>query len=89
MELNPILMRQYADFLEESSRQIVELCNQIEGTLEIASGCMDEESGRDAAARLYDNMETIKKNVPIEDDAVRRLVYALKYVEEAKNVYRR
>jgi len=52
-------MAEYADFLDETSRRIIELCNNIEETLVLAVQCMDQQSGRGAAQRLAQNLENI------------------------------
>lgn len=88
MELNRGLMSQYAEFLEENTRQIVELCNNVQEALAIARHCLDQSSGVVAAAELYNNMENIRKAVPIEDNAIKRLVLAKKYSMDAENVFR-
>lgn len=87
MNVNTELMAQYAEFLSEKSLQIINLCNQIEGMIGIAVQCMDQQSGRGAANRLTQNMENIKANVPIGEDASKRLVLSRKRVEDAGRVF--
>lgn len=82
-------MGEYAEFLDENSRKIVELCTKIEETLVVAVQCMDQQSGRGAAQRMAQNLENIKKNVPISDDASKRLVLSKKYVDSASSVFGR
>jgi hypothetical protein len=82
-------MEEYAKFLDENSRKIVELCTKIEAALVLAVQCMDKESGRGAAERMAQNLENIKKNVPISDDASKRLVLSKKYVDSAGTVFGR
>ena len=82
-------MGEYAEFLDENSRKIVELCNKIEETLALAVQCMDQQSGRGAAQRMAQNLENIKNNVPISDDASKRLVLSKKYVDSASSVFGR
>lgn len=87
MIVNTQKMGEYADFLEENSARIKELCNEIEESLIIAVQCMDQQSGRAAASRMARNLENIKKNVPISDDASKRLVKSKKYIGDARNVF--
>lgn len=89
MEVNTVLMEQYARFLEEKSRQIVALCNQLGANLAVANQCMDQNSGRAAAARMAQNIENVKKSVPISDDAAKRLILSKKYVDSAGRVFGR
>ncbi len=82
-------MSEYADFLEENSKKIITLCSKIEESLAIAVQCMDQDSGRAAAQRMAQNLENIKNNVPICDDANKRLVLSKKYIDNASSVFRR
>ena len=87
MNVNTDKMQEYATFLDETSRQIVSLCEKIEEGLLIAIQCMDQQSGRAAAVRLGQNIDNIKKNVPISDDASNRLKLAKKYIDSAGRVF--
>lgn len=87
MNVNTQLMAQYADFLENKSREIQELCVQVEQLMQVAVQCMDQQSGRQAAARLAQNMENIRANVPISDDAAKRLLLSKRMVDGAMNVF--
>lgn len=89
MNVNTQKMEEYADFLEENSRKIVALCNKLEQNLTIAVQCMDQQSGRNAAHRMAQNLENIKKTVPLSGEAVRRLVRSKKYVDSAQHVFGR
>lgn len=80
-------MQAYADFLEDKSANIIELCNRIEENLMVAVQCMDQQSGRGAAQRLAQNLDNIKASVPISDDACKRLILSLKHVNNAGNVF--
>lgn len=80
-------MTEYADFLDETSRKIVALCSKIEESLIMAVQCMDQQSGRRAAQRMAQNLENIKNNVPISDDASKRLVLSKKHVDSAGTVF--
>lgn len=82
-------MSEYAAFLDENSRKIVALCTKIEESLVLAVQCMDQQSGRGAAQRMAQNLENIKNNVPISDDASKRLVLSKKYVDSAGTVFGR
>ena len=89
MNVNTQKMEEYADFLEENSRNIVNLCNELERCLTIAVQCMDQDSGHAAALRMAENIENIKNNVPISNDAAKRLQLSRKYIHSATNVFRR
>lgn len=89
MNVNTQKMEEYAEFLEENSRKIIALCNKLEESLVIAVQCMDQHSGRSAAQRMAQNLENIKNNVPISDDASKRLVLSKKYVDGAGRVFGR
>lgn len=89
MNVNTQKMEEYAEFLEENSRKIIALCNKLEESLVIAVQCMDQQSGRSAAQRMARNLENIKNNVPINDDASKRLVLSKKYVDSAGHVFGR
>ena len=89
MDVNTQKMEEYATFLEENSRKIIELCNKLEESLVVAVQCMDQQSGHGAAQRMAQNLENIKKNVPISDDASRRLTLSKKYVDDAGQVFGR
>ena len=89
MNVNTELMGRYAEFLEDHSRQIVSLCQQLENCLTIAVQCMDQQSGRAAALRMAQNVENIKNNVPMADDACQRLILSKTHVEGATMVFRR
>ena len=89
MNVNTSLMAQYASFLEEKSRSIVNLCNQLEECLTVAVQCMDQQSGRAAAQRMAQNVENVKNNVPMADDASKRLILSLKHVNSATQVFGR
>lgn len=89
MNVNTQKMEEYAEFLEENSRKIITLCNKLEESLVIAVQCMDQQSGRSAAQRIAQNLENIKNNVPISDDASKRLVLSKKYVDSAGHVFGR
>lgn len=87
MNVNTEKMVEYANFLETNSRNIINLCNEIEQALAIAVQCMDQQSGRGAAQRMAQNMENIKNNVPLSDDACQRLVLSKRYVDSAGQVF--
>lgn len=89
MNVDTQKMEEYAEFLEENSRKIIDLCNKLEENLIIAVQCMDQQSGRSAAQRLAQNLEKIKSNVPISDDASKRLVLSKKYIDNARHVFGR
>lgn len=89
MNVNTQKMEEYAGFLEENSRKIIELCNKLEESLVMAVQCMDQQSGRSAAQRMAQNLENIKNNVPISDDASRRLILSKKHVDSAGQVFGR
>ena len=89
MNVNTLKMEEYAAFLEENSRNIVDLCNKLEECLAIAVQCMDQHSGRAAALRMAENIENIKNNVPISNDAAKRLQLSKKYIHSATDVFRR
>lgn len=89
MNVNTMKMEEYAQFLEEKSRNIIELCNHIQEDLIIAMQCMDQQSGQGAAMRMGNNIENIKRSVPVSDDAARRLVLSKKYVDSAGSIFRR
>lgn len=89
MNVNTGKMTEYAEFLDETSRKIVSLCSKIEESLIMAVQCMDQQSGRSAAQRMAQNLENIKNNVPISDDASKRLVLSKKYVDSAGQVFGR
>lgn len=89
MNVNTQKMEEYAVFLEENSRKIIELCNKLEESLIMAVQCMDQQSGRSAAQRMAQNLENIKNNVPISDDASRRLILSKKHIDSAGQVFGR
>ena len=89
MNLNTDLMDAYAQFLEDHSREIINLCGQLEECLNIAVQCMDQQSGLAAAARMARNIENVRKNVPMSDDACKRLVLARRQVDSATQVFGR
>jgi len=89
MNVETTKMAEYAAFLDENSRKIIALCTEIEGCLAVAIQCMDQQSGRGAALRMEKNMDNIKRNVPISDDASKRLVLAKKYIDSAGTVFGR
>ena len=80
-------MSEYSQFLLESSRRIVALCSAIEEQLVLAVQCMDQQSGRNAAMRMAQNLENVKNNVPISDDASERLERSRKLINDATNVF--
>lgn len=89
MNVNTQKMEEYAEFLEENSRKIIELCNKLEESLAMAVQCMDQQSGRSAAQRMAQNLENIKKNVPVSEDASKRLVLSKKHIDSAGQVFGR
>ena len=89
MNVDTVKMSEYADFLDDNSQKIIALCTKIEECLIIAVQCMDQQSGRGAAQRMAQNLENIKNNVPISDDASKRLVLSKKYIDSAGTVFGR
>lgn len=89
MNVDTSAMSQYAEFLESHSQAIVSLCNQLEECLLIAVQCMDQQSGHAAAYRMGQNLENIKRNVPMADDAGKRLILSLKHINSATQVFGR
>lgn len=89
MKVNTGKMTEYAEFLDETSKKIELLCTKIEEGLLMAVQCMDQQSGRGAAQRMAQNLENIKNNVPISDDASKRLVLSKKYIDSAGQVFGR
>ena len=89
MDVNTKQMEEYARFLQEHSHKIVALCQTMEDLLAMAVQCMDQNSGRAAAARMAQNIENVKKSVPISDDAAKRLVLSKKYIDSAGQVFGR
>ena len=62
MNLNTASMSEYAEFLEENSKQIIALCNSLEANLMDALQYMDQKSSVLAVKRMTQNIENIKKN---------------------------
>ena len=89
MNVNTRKMEEQAEFLTENSKKIIAICNKLEESLAVAVQCMDQQSGRNAAQRMAQNLENIKNNVPISDDASKRLVLSKKYVNGAGRVFGR
>lgn len=89
MNVNTQMMSEYAEFLEENSRKIIQLCSQIEECLSMATQCMDQVSGLHAAQRMIQNLENIKNNVPVSNDASARLVKSKKFIDDAGSVFGR
>lgn len=89
MNVNTVKMSEYADFLDNTSAQIVQLCTKLEESLLMAVQCMDQQSGRAAAQRMAQNLENIKNNVPVSQDASRRLILSKQYIDSAGNVFGR
>lgn len=89
MNVNTQKMAEYAAFLEDNSRKIVALCDHLEECLVVAVQCMDQQSGRGAAQRMAQNLENIKNNVPISDDACKRLILSKKYIDSAGQIFGR
>lgn len=89
MNLNTASMREYAEFLEENSSRIIALCASLEANLMSAIQYMDQASSLYAVKRMTQNIENIKNSVPINDDACKRLILALKRVQDAQNVFGR
>lgn len=87
MNVDTSKMSEYAAFLEDNSNQILSLCENLNEQLEVASQCMDQESGRRAVQRMSQNIENIKKNVPISDAACKRLVLSAKYIDSARGIF--
>lgn len=87
MNVDTVRMQEYADFLEDHSHQIIQLCDNLEQALSMAVQCLDQESGRSAAQRMTQNLENIKSSVPISDDACKRLILSKKYVDGAGRVF--
>lgn len=89
MNVNTQKMGEYAEFLDENSKKIIALCNKLEENLAIAVQCMDQQSGRSAALRMAQNLENIKSNVPISDEASKRLILSKKYIDSAGRAFGR
>lgn len=89
MDLETNLMEQYAEFLDEKGTQIIDLCTYLERMMDIARQCMDQVSGLNATKRLLDDLENIKRLVPISDEASKRLVRAKKLIEDATHIFDR
>lgn len=87
MNVNTEMMQRYADFLEDKSRQIIALCNALNTNLSVARQCMDQSSGQNAATRMNQNIENIKRSVPVADSAAKRLVLSKKHVIGATQVF--
>ena len=89
MNVDTEKMKEYAEFLEDTSAQITTLCTKIEEALLMAVQCMDQQSGRGAAQRMAQNLENVKNNVPISNNASKRLVLSKKYIDSAGKVFGR
>ena len=87
MNVDTSRMQEYADFMEEQSRQIINLCNQIEQSMGEAIQYMDQVSGLNAAKNLMENMENIKVCAQFSDDTCKKLVLAKKRIEDASRVF--
>lgn len=87
MELDTTQIKAYADFLEENSRQIISVCNSLEGSLSEALNFMDQKSALMATRRMVGNIENIKKSVPISDDACKRLILVLRRIQNAQDTF--
>lgn len=83
------LMQTAAENLEECSRQIVLLCEQLEQNSQAAHQCMDEKAGLEALKRLLVSVEEIKRVAPISDDQARKLVLSRKLLLDAQNTFSR
>lgn len=89
MDVNTGKMMEYAEFLDDTSTKIVTLCTKIEESLMLAIQCMDQQSGLRAAQRMTQNLENIKNNVPISNDAKKRLVLSKKHIDSASSIFGR
>lgn len=89
MNVNTELMAEYAQFLEEHSLAIINLCDKLEENLMMAVQCMDQQSGRAAAQRMAQNIENIKANVPMADSAAKKLILSRKHIHSAGQVFGR
>ena len=89
MELDTARMREYQEFLEDHTSKIETICMEMDEYIQIAAQCMDPESGRGAAQRMMQNIENIRKNIPISDGVSKRLTMGLKGIDEAKNIFGR
>ncbi|MBR5093462.1 MAG: hypothetical protein IK095_00070 [Oscillospiraceae bacterium] len=85
MNVDPELMQQYADYMEECSGRIQRLCTEVENCVSMASQCMDSVGGLAASKRLLQSMETIRANIAWAEDACKRLVLSKKHVIDAQN----
>lgn len=87
MNVNTEKMTEYAEFLNTSNQEIINICNQIGEKLAIAIQCMDQESGRAAAHRMAVNLDNIMKTIPLNNNASERLVLSKKLIDNARNVF--
>lgn len=87
MELDTEKIKEYASFLEENSREIVSLCNQLENSLSNALNYMDQKTALMATRRIVGNMEAIKKCVPLNDEECKRLILVLKLIQNAQDTF--
>ena len=82
MNINTQKLGEYAVFLDENSANITALCNEMGELLTIAVQCMDQQSGKQAALRMANNLENIKKSVPVSADVSERLALAKKMIDD-------
>lgn len=80
-------MKEYADFMEEQSSKIINLCDQIEQSIGETIQYMDQVSGLNAAKNLMENMENIKACVQFSDNTCQKLVHAKMLIEDAGSVF--
>ena len=89
MNLNLTSMDEYVQFLQNTSVQIQKLCDEMGEELLIAVQCMDQQSGRQAARRMAQNIQNIKNNIIIADESVQKLVKAKTLTLQAMNTFGR
>ena len=87
MNVDTSQMQNYASFMEEKSGEIRRLCSELQEQVQLATQCMDQQSGRSAASRMSEYIEIIRSCTDIADEAVRRLVLSKRHIDDAGNVF--
>lgn len=83
------LMDQYATYLDEWVTAVTSVCQRLHQNAGVAVQCVDSASAARAVARLDGSIENIEKALPVTTGTARKLVRARRYLDEARDVFRR
>ncbi len=80
------LMREYMNYLDDFVRDLQTHCKNMQAEIEIAAGCLDSETQKEAISAMNECIEMILSATPFAEGARNKLEKSKKYLESLQGI---